>query len=240
MQQSPSLSSYAQTVRAHDPDRWLASLFAPAPLRADWCVLFAFNHEIAIIAETVSEEMIAHIRYAWWRELLDEACAGTPPRPHPLAAPIAHLIHRHALPRTLFDRLLDAREHAFHSEPPQDPESLALYCRDTSGALMQLCAACAGEADGDAALTLGVDWGLIGTARAMRANGAPLGYETQLLDQVESRKRAFASLPTHWQGFARILNFYDRNLRRKNPAIKTSDRIRLVAALWFGSVFASN
>ena len=45
----------AQTVRAADPDRYFASLFAPAPRRPYLYALYAFNHEVAHVAESVRE-----------------------------------------------------------------------------------------------------------------------------------------------------------------------------------------
>ena len=41
-------------VRRVDLDRYLSSLFAPAALRRELNVLYAFNHEVAKTAETVS------------------------------------------------------------------------------------------------------------------------------------------------------------------------------------------
>jgi phytoene synthase len=43
-------------------------LFAPAPRRVLLFALYAFNAEVARIAETVREPMLGAIRLEWWRE----------------------------------------------------------------------------------------------------------------------------------------------------------------------------
>src|SRR5438067_12028668 len=84
----------AATVRKHDPDRYFSALFAPAEKRPFLFALYAFNHEIARIGETVREPMMGEIRLQWWRETVGSARAGEP-REHDvaraLAAPVARI-----------------------------------------------------------------------------------------------------------------------------------------------------
>ena len=63
-------------ARSGDPDRTLAALFAPRGCRADLFALYAFNVELARIAEQVSEPSLGAIRLQWWREALDRAADG--------------------------------------------------------------------------------------------------------------------------------------------------------------------
>src|SRR5215468_633023 len=67
----------AASVRAADPDRYFATLFAPAPKRPLLLALYAFNAEVARIAETVREPMLGAIRLEWWRETAEGAAKGT-------------------------------------------------------------------------------------------------------------------------------------------------------------------
>jgi phytoene synthase len=87
-------SRLAQSVRAADPDRYFSALFAPAPLRAHLFALYAFNHEVARIAETVREPMLGAIRLEWWRETLEYAAKGQP-RNHDVARGLASLFAAH-------------------------------------------------------------------------------------------------------------------------------------------------
>ena len=49
-------------VRRHDEDRWLASRFAPADVRARLIAIYALNYEIARTAEVVSTPALVEIR----------------------------------------------------------------------------------------------------------------------------------------------------------------------------------
>jgi len=71
-----ALEACAALVRRADPDRYFASLFAPAEIRPYLFALYAFNHELARIGETVHEPMMGQIRLQWWREAIDGARRG--------------------------------------------------------------------------------------------------------------------------------------------------------------------
>ena len=71
-----SLSPIAAFARAHDPDRFLAALFAPLERREAIFTLIAFNHELARAREATSHPMAALIRLQWWRDAVEEALAG--------------------------------------------------------------------------------------------------------------------------------------------------------------------
>jgi 15-cis-phytoene synthase len=68
-------------VREQDPDRYFATLFAPAERRPGLFALYAFNIEIAKIREAVSEPIPGEIRLSWWREML-EGASGCERDPH--------------------------------------------------------------------------------------------------------------------------------------------------------------
>src|ERR1700754_910231 len=65
-------------VRAADPDRYFSALFAPAAARPYLFALYAFNHDVARVAETVREPMLGAIRLEWWRETVEGAQKGVP------------------------------------------------------------------------------------------------------------------------------------------------------------------
>src|SRR3546814_13598357 len=94
---SDLLSPCGALVERHDPDRYLASLFAPEAQREDLFALYAFNYEVAKTAEVVSEPMIGQIRLQWWRESLAGIYEGRA-RQHEVVQPLAHAVAARALP----------------------------------------------------------------------------------------------------------------------------------------------
>ena len=90
----------AVSVRAADPDRYFSALFAPSHTRPYLFALYAFNHEVARVAETVREPMLGAIRLEWWRETVESAHAGAP-RNHDVARGLAALFQ--SVPLTLAD-----------------------------------------------------------------------------------------------------------------------------------------
>lgn len=162
----------ATEVQRHDPDRFLASLFAPPERRNDLHVLYAFNLEVAKTREVVTERTLGEIRLQWWRDALAGAYAGTPPA-HAVAAPLAEIIHRHDLSRRHFERLLDAREQDLDDEGPPDLAALQAYAEGTSGALTLLALEVLGATEAEAAgRRVGVAWALTGLLRAVPLHAA--------------------------------------------------------------------
>jgi phytoene/squalene synthetase len=163
-----SLTDSASAVRRFDPDRYFSALFAPAQKRPALMALYAFNHELARIAESVREPMLGEIRLQWWRESFDAAQRGAP-RAHDVARSLQHLHETVALPQDIVDALIDAR--AFDFSPDRFETVLALedYLDRTSGGLMRLAACVLGEqgVDDSFAREAGIAYGLVGLLRAM-------------------------------------------------------------------------
>ena len=133
-----SASSYcADQVRRFDHDRYLTCLFAPAGRREDLFALYAFNLEVAKIAEVVSEAPLGQIRLQWWRDAIEGIYADQPPR-HEVAAPLAEAVRRHGLDRGAFERLIEAREFDLDRAPPETLSALEDYAEATSAGLVQL------------------------------------------------------------------------------------------------------
>lgn len=158
----------AQTVRQADPDRYFSALFAPAAVRPHLMTLYAFNHEVARVAETVRQPMMGELRLEWWRETLSGARAGTP-RNHDLARALADMFAVHAVPEELFAEILDARAFDSSTELFADWKAAENYCDATSGNLMRIAARILGserEAD-ELARHAGVAYATAGLIRAL-------------------------------------------------------------------------
>ena len=121
----------AQQVRAHDYDRYFATLFCPAECRLPLLALYAFNIEIATVRETVSEPLIGHMRLQWWRDTIGAVYDGQPPG-HPVATALADAVTSCELTRELFYRMIDGREFDLSDEPRDELTVLESYTDATS------------------------------------------------------------------------------------------------------------
>jgi phytoene synthase len=159
-----ALAACEGIVRLHDPDRFLAALFAPAVRRGFLFALYAFNHEIARVGETVTQPMLGEIRLQWWRETVEQAREGKP-RNHDVARALAAMFAQTDLPSAPFDAMLDAR--VFDASPDSFDTLAALedYCDATSGNLMRLAARVLGG-DGPAR-EAGIAYALAGILRGI-------------------------------------------------------------------------
>lgn len=129
----------AAAVRAADPDRYFATLFAPSQQRPYLFAFYAFHAEVARVAETVREPMLGEIRLEWWRETTLAASKGQA-RNHDVARGLVALFAERSLALADFEALIAAR--AFDSSPDHlaDFAALERYVDSTSGAVMRLAA----------------------------------------------------------------------------------------------------
>lgn len=125
------------TVAAHDPDRHVATFFAPAAKRRALIALYAFDRELAHVGEAVREPMAGHVRLAWWREQLGAIADGRPPA-SPTARALGQTIKTHALPRALLEAVVDARAHDLDEAPFADEAAVEAHADATTGNIMRL------------------------------------------------------------------------------------------------------
>ena len=156
-----------KALKDADPDRYRSALFADDTQRDDLHLLYAFHYELAKVPELVSEPMIGHIRYQWWRDCIDEIYSkGTKPvRKHEVSTPLAELLISKAVPRFWVDRLIDGRSRDLDPEPFKSVRQASDYCAQTSGVLMQIAVHIVGGEGDDAVLKAGQAWGLTGLVR---------------------------------------------------------------------------
>ena len=137
---SPDLSqTVGETLRKADPDRYLATLYAPQARRGALQALYAFNAEIAGIRDRIRQPLPGEIRLQWWRDMIDapggEAAAG-----NPIASSLLAAIQDNGLPRIAFQNYLDARIFDLYDDPMPTRGDLEGYCGETAAALIQLSA----------------------------------------------------------------------------------------------------
>jgi len=192
------LSPSGNLVRQHDRDRFQTALFAPADRREALFALYAFNYEIARIREAVREEMLGRIRLQWWREAVEAAYAGRPPRRHDTVEALGEAIDRYDLTQAHFETLIEAREADLAGTPPPTLAALEDYCEASSGRLVQLASEALdfrGEAASAVSCGVGIAYALAGLLRAMpyhAAEGRSYLPDEFAVDPADYRKR----LPT--------------------------------------------
>jgi len=156
-------------ARSGDPDRTLAALFSPREARADLFALYAFNVELARIAELVSEPELGAIRLQWWREALERAAKGEATG-HPVADALGATLAQGKLSPERIAALIDARAFDIETKIMPDWNALEAYLGDTAGALFALGAeslGARGPSLAPAASQAGLAYGLTGLMRAL-------------------------------------------------------------------------
>ena len=170
---SDAFAACEALVRTADYDRYLSALFVPAERRAHVLALFAFNYEVAKTAESVSQPLAGQIRLQWWRDALDEIDVGHARR-HEVVEALGETIRTHALPRALFDGLIDAHESDLTEIPFETWAEFDAYADATAGNLVRLVARVLGNSGAvdAAARDAGIAYALTGLLRALPFHAA--------------------------------------------------------------------
>lgn len=174
-----SLSYAADAVRHRDRDRYATAVFAPSVERERLLALYAFNAEIAAIAESIREPVAGLIRMQWWADALagirdPEEIAG-----HPIASRLLPALAERGIGADTLEPLLEARRADLDPQGFADMVSLEAYADATSGLLSAVAARLldpGAEAEIPARM-VGTAFALVGLMRAVphrRAMGRPV------------------------------------------------------------------
>lgn len=85
---TPETISLVKTQRR---DQFLAAMFLPLTLREVVIATYALDIELEHVHHVVKEEMMGHIRYAWWQEAIEQLITEKIARPQPLLQAFAQL-----------------------------------------------------------------------------------------------------------------------------------------------------
>lgn len=124
-------------VRVADRDRYLATLFAPAPARRHLYALYAFAAEIARVPERAHQPLAGEIRLQWWRDVLGGDARGDVTG-HPVAAALLDTIAACGLPTEPLMALIDAHAFDLYDEAMPSLADLDVYLQHTEGTLFTL------------------------------------------------------------------------------------------------------
>jgi 15-cis-phytoene synthase len=161
-------------LREADRERYLSTLFVPAPARPAVQSLLAFAADIASIPARVREPAAGEIRLQWWVDALEGDGHGEV-RQNPLAAALLDAMSAARIPTGALVRLVRARRFDLYHDPMPDMASFEGYAGETESVLFQLAAMLLNggeELPGDAAGHFGVARGLVGHLRAFGYNAS--------------------------------------------------------------------
>jgi len=185
-------------LRAADPDRYFASLFAPAPLRPYLMALYAFNAEVARVAQSVREPMLGAIRLEWWRETAEGAAAGKA-RNHDVAYGLAAMFENCPVALADLEAIIAARGFDSDADRFADFAALEKYLDATSGGLMRVAAGLlgAGPAAAEGLRCAGLAYGLTGILRSLDIHNGrhKLYLPLDLLSALSVTPEEFFHLP---------------------------------------------
>lgn len=177
-------------VRRADPDRWLSSRFiGERAARADVVALYAFDHELDRALRVTSNDLIAEMRLAWWREALDEIRAGGRVRSHPVAERLTTAVRGRGLPLEPFEAMVDGRIGVIEPGPLTRAQALA-YAGAVGASTARLAALILDPAtDAGAATPAGALWAL---SRLLASGRAEAGTLVGAMRQALPNARAGA------------------------------------------------
>lgn len=183
------------SVRAADPDRYFATLFAPPQQRPHLLALYAFQAEVARVAETVREPMLGAIRLEWWRETAEGAARGHP-RNHDVARALAELLAQRPVTLADLEALVAARAFDSAADTHASFAELESYVDATSGAVMRIAAKILGG-NPDHVREAGLAYGLTGLLRALPFHNTrhKLYVPLDLLSALHVTPQEFFHLP---------------------------------------------
>ena len=169
-----------EQLKAADPDRCRAAMFADKTTRERLLLLYAFHYELAKVPELVSEPMIGAIRYQWWRDAIAEIYEGKAVRQHEITTPLAKLVKDCDIPRFWLDKLIDGRERDLDPRPFTNISEAKSYSSNTSGVLAGIGAHITASEYVNIAWKFGEVWGMTGLLR-----GWPY-YKNSILKEINS------------------------------------------------------
>lgn len=106
-------------IRMGGDERLLQLHFLPPGLQQQAMAYYALEAELRHVHDHVSEEMIGHIRYAWWREAMDRL--GAADQQHP----VLRMLKDSNIDTALLIALIDSYREAY-PELPANPPQLAI------------------------------------------------------------------------------------------------------------------
>jgi Squalene/phytoene synthase len=135
------MSLLLSTVRTHDYERYVCTLFAPAKARPHLWSALGLAYELLRIPSSTSEQMVGLVRLKWWQERIAQCFTGTPQDAPPLLLAAAPHLREGIVPLAYYDALCESV-----AEQIGPTSTLEKVCH-TIAAVYRLLAHAAGEAE---------------------------------------------------------------------------------------------
>lgn len=142
------LSPLAADVRLANPDRYLATLFAPPARRHSLFALYAFDHEIARVQTIVREPIAGLIRLQWWQDVIDGFGNGKTVA-HPVVSALERGVLEDGLDIDCLRRAIDGRRQCFEEEQPSSVSAFERYLVEIGGSIINAAASLLGVDEPD-------------------------------------------------------------------------------------------
>ncbi|MCT4558888.1 MAG: squalene/phytoene synthase family protein [Pelagimonas sp.] len=250
------LVACAKLVEGADPERFASVMASPVMCRTVLFPIYAFNAEIARIPWITKEEMIAEMRFQWWKDALDEIAAGGLIRRHEVVTPLALV----ATPGVIacLKTVVEARRQDLDKSPFKDAAALRAYLYDSGGALMQAAVLALGDT-GDVAQDVARDLGyaaglasyllavpeLVARGKLPLPDGRSQAIRDLALDGLETLARARgqraqvskggAALASAWMAAPVLKAAAAQPERVGDAALLPSEAVQRMRRLWVGT-----
>ena len=198
-------------VRAHDKDRYIASLFAPSERRPFLFALYAFAYEIGRVRALSREPMAGTIRLQWWFEALgglraEEAAAS------PVMLALQGAARQTGVSLLPLTAAVEARQAELHGAPASEGEAAEIVM---------------------AARFLGVEEDTIAAAAKRGAEAVTATEPDKARDAYVAFRRELAMLPERALPAFLTVALVPLRLRRPH-APQWRRQLALLRAAWFG------
>jgi len=120
-------------------------LFLPPERRRAITALYAFCREVDDIVDEISDQSIARIKLAWWRNEIAQLYAGAPT--HPVTQALAPHLAAYALKQEHFQAIIDGMEMDLDQSRYLDFAGLRKYCWHVAGVVGILSASIFGVSE---------------------------------------------------------------------------------------------
>lgn len=134
-----------QKAAASGSSFYYSFLFLPHERRRAITALYAFCREVDDVVDECTDEGVARMKLAWWREELKAAFHGTPQ--HPVARALAEVAPAFGLSEELLGNVIDGMQMDLEHDRYADFESLRQYCHRVAGVVGLLSAEIFGYRD---------------------------------------------------------------------------------------------
>ncbi|BES89091.1 Squalene/phytoene synthase [Nesidiocoris tenuis] len=168
-QQSPA-DYCVNLVKQYDHENFLCTLLLPNDTRRAAFCIRAFNIEVSLIGNKITEDHIGLMRYKWWEDALNGIYSGGSIPKHPVVLELNKVIKDNKLLKKQFTRMLSARRNPLPKTGFKTMKDMETYAEESTSPVYYLILQAAGVKNVDvdhAASHLGKAQGVVNLVRSI-------------------------------------------------------------------------